>query len=161
MMEVEPSIPGPRTKAALALLERHRRRGARQSGRPPSPKPAKPEPAPSTLARRGAPVVSTISDVSRQLGLTMRAIRLYEEMGLIACGRGVKNARTLDEAAKARLRRIVDFKRLGLTISEIADIVAQDAAGSPALRLRLEAELSALDGRRAAIAAYLARLPAS
>ena len=66
---------------------------------------------------------SSIRDVSESLGLTMRAIRIYEEMGLIECHRGNKNQRILDRTAKRRLQQIVEFKAMGFTISEIADFL--------------------------------------
>jgi DNA-binding transcriptional MerR regulator len=104
--------------------------------------------------------MSTIGDVSQHLGLSPRAIRLYEEMGLIACQRGIKNMRMLDETAKARLDAIVELKKLGLTISEIANFLPQDQPVPSALRERLVQALAALDDQRSAIIAYLARLPA-
>jgi DNA-binding transcriptional MerR regulator len=162
-MDQDLTIPGPRTKAALALLERHRRRGAQSFPQPrPRSMPARTA-APASLRNTTAPrlLASKISDVSQQLGLTMRTIRLYEEMGLIACGRGAKNARVLDDVAKTRLRTIVDLKQMGLTISEISQFLGRDGVRAAQLRDRLEARLSTLDQQRAAVSAYLARLPAS
>jgi DNA-binding transcriptional MerR regulator len=156
-------IPGPRTKAALALLERHRRRGVQQTRHSQTgPKSLTPISTPQTARplRQIAPTASTIREVSLQLGLTMRAIRLYEEMGLIACGRGTKNMRTLDETAKATLRAIVELKSLGLAISEIAELAPEISPPSSALRARLADHLAALDDQRQATLAYLARLPA-
>ena len=162
-MDSEVIIPGPRTKAAIALLERHRRRGAQQIRHvQAAPKPRTPDTMTPSAARalhRIGPTASTISDASRQLGLSMRAIRLYEDMGLITCSRGAKNARILDEAAKARLRTVVELKTLGLTISEIADLLTEASPQSPALRARLEDHLATLDQQRLAIIAYLASLP--
>jgi len=164
MMDGGLIIPGPRTKAALALLERHRRRGLQQSRHSQTgPKPLTPTPttpSPARPLRQIAPTASTIREVSLQLGLTMRAIRLYEEMGLIACGRGAKNMRTLDETARATLRAIVELKSLGLAISEIAELASEISPPSSALRARLADHLAALDDQRQATLAYLARLPA-
>lgn len=161
-------IPGPRTKAAIALLERHRRRGVQQirdvqaavQATPQTTPRSRPSKSAAPSSHRIGPTASTISDASRQLGLTMRAIRLYEDMGLIRCSRGAKNIRILDEPAKARLRTIVELKRLGLTISEIAALLTEAAPRSPALRARLEDHLATLDQQRTAIIAYLARFPA-
>jgi DNA-binding transcriptional MerR regulator len=159
-MDSDMIIPGPRTKAAIALLERHRRRGARQPRDVQATLQSR-TPKPVTLSsHKIGPTASTISDASRQLGLTMRAIRLYEDMGLIRCSRGAKNIRILDEPAKARLRTIVELKRLGLTISEIADLLADAKPRASALRAHLEDHLVTLDQQRAALVAYLARLPA-
>ena len=161
-MDNHPTIIGPQTKAALALIERHRRREL-QHGRGQvvtrSPPTDATRPHPGRPLRQFPSTMSTIGDVSQHLGLTPRAIRLYEEMGLIACQRGIKNMRMLDETAKARLDAIVELKKLGLTISEIANFLPQAEPASSALRERLSQTLSALDDQRTAIIAYLARLP--
>jgi len=99
-----------------------------------------------------------IGVVAEQLGLTLRAIRHYEEMGLIACGRGPKNVRTLGQSARARLAAIADLKALGLPISEIAHLLGEDGACPDRLKARLRAQLEALDARRTAIAGYLSGL---
>ncbi|MFT4253457.1 MAG: MerR family transcriptional regulator [Caulobacter sp.] len=99
-----------------------------------------------------------IGAVAEQLGLTLRAIRHYEEMGLIACGRGPKNVRTLGQAARARLSAIADLRALGLPISEIAELLGEDGACPDRLKARLRAQLEALDARRSAIAGYLSGL---
>jgi DNA-binding transcriptional MerR regulator len=158
-MDHDPMIAGPRTKSALALIERRRRQGrpplrlARLPGEKMPSSPAQPSPPPVVVA-------SKIGDVSRQFGLTLRTIRLYEEMGLITCGRCAKNSRVLDDRAKARLSAIVDLKRLGLKISEISDLLGPDGPKPSVLRSRLEARLSVLDQQRAGLSAYLSRLPA-
>lgn len=161
-MDNHPTIIGPQTKAALALIERHRRRELQHGGGPVARSPS----TGATRAHSGGSLrqlpstMSTIGDVSQNLGLTPRAIRLYEEMGLIACQRGIKNMRMLDEAAKARLAVIVELKTLGLTISEIANFLSQAGPAPSGLRDRLTQTLAALDDQRSAIIAYLARLPA-
>ena len=160
-MDQDLQIPGPRTKAALALLERHRRRGAQQ---PPCPKAqarltvTQSPPAPKDPPRVTRATCSTIGEVSQQLGLTLRTIRLYEEMGLIECQRGDQNMRTLSEATKAKLKTIVELKQLGLTISEIVTLSPSDnGAPSPALRAQLEARLLSIAQQRDAIVRYLSR----
>ena len=155
-------IPGPRTKSALALMERHRRNALKfQDHRPVADatpretmmkRPAEPAPSRRVFA-------ATIGEVAQRMGLTLRAIRLYEEMGLITCARGPTNMRVLDAAAQARLQAIVDLKVLGLTISEIGQMLSRQATDPQALRGRIEARLQAIDRQRAAIAAYLSRPP--
>ena len=161
-MDQDLLIPGPRTKAALALLERHRRRGAQQLPRPKAQARltiTKSPPAPKSPPRVARATCSTIGEVSHQFGLTLRAIRLYEEMGLIACQRGDKNIRTLSHATKAKLKTIVELKQLGLTISEIATLLpSDDGAPLPELRARLEARLRSIGQQRDAIVGYLSRL---
>ncbi len=156
------SIPGPRTKAAIALAERRRR--AQTSLRKGVPMPSIQSTAVAPNPMGSAPRFTVraseipIGVVAEQLGLTLRAIRHYEEMGLIACGRGPKNVRTLGQAARARLSAIADLKALGLPISEIAELLGEDGACPERLRDRLRAQLEALDARRTAIAGYLSGL---
>lgn len=162
-MDQDLIIPGSRTKSSLALTERHRRRNARRVPVHRPSRDAKPLEAsieqfvPKALA--GTPSTSTISDVSRRMGLTPRAIRLYEEMGLIACGRGPRNMRVLDAGAQERLQTIVDLKALGLMVSEIADMLSRQATDPRALRRLIEARLETIEQQRAAIAAFISRLP--
>ncbi|WP_165191506.1 MerR family transcriptional regulator [Caulobacter soli] len=162
-MDQDLPIPGPRTKAALALLERHRRRGVQPLQRPqtqPRPMTVQSPLGPRDPAPRTGPACSTISEVSRQLGLTLRTIRLYEDMGLIECERGYKNMRILTASTQAKLGTIVELKRLGLAISEIVVLLADDGGPSPEIRSRLEARLLSLDQQRDAIVSYLSRLKA-
>jgi DNA-binding transcriptional MerR regulator len=151
------AIPGPRTKAALALAERRRR--AQTTIRKGVPMQAvhvaATVPAPRFSLRSSELPIGVVAE---QLGLTLRAIRHYEEMGLIACGRGPKNVRTLGQTARARLAAIADLKALGLPISEIADLLGEDGACPDRLKARLRAQLEALDARRTAIAGYLSGL---
>jgi len=170
MMDHKLIVPGPRTKSALALAERHQRHQRRSAQRAggqrkatettalaPTDKSAMPvTPAPVSPPRVYA---KTISEVSQRMGLTHRAIRLYEEMGLITCARGPKNMRVLDSEAQARLQAVADLKTLGLTISEIVQLLSQQVRDPRALRGRIEAQLEALDRQRAVVADYLSRLP--
>jgi DNA-binding transcriptional MerR regulator len=151
------AIPGPRTKAALALAERRRRAQTtvRKGVSMPAAQIAVSQ-SPPRFSLRASEL--PIGDVAEQLGLTLRAIRHYEEMGLITCGRGPKNVRTLGQAARARLAAIADLKALGLPISEIVDLLGEDGACPDRLKARLRAQLEALDARRTAIAGYLSGL---
>lgn len=162
-MDADLLIPGPRTKAAMALLERHHRRRAKLQRRAkPKVKTMQPDPSqPVHSAPRSAGrlFAASIGDASRRLGLSLRAIRLYEEMGLITCGRGPNNSRVLDAAAQDRLRAIIDLKALGLPISEIAELLPAHAENPGRLRDRIEARLAAIEQQRTAIVAYLSRLP--
>lgn len=161
-MDHELIVPGPRTKSALALAERHQRRSAQRTGgqrqAAESTSPAPPE-KPVAAIPPARLYAATISEVSQRMGLTHRAIRLYEEMGLISCARGPKNMRVLDAEAQARLQAVVDLKALGMTISEIVQLLSQQARDPRALRGRIEAQLEALDRQRAVVADYLSRLP--
>lgn len=162
MMDHELTVTGPRTKSALALAERHRRRNAqRANGQRPAAETTAlaPTERPATAIPPARVYAGTISEVSQRMGLTHRAIRLYEEMGLISCARGPKNMRVLDAEAQARLQAVVDLKAMGLTISEIAQLLSQQIRDPRALRGRIEAQLDALDRQRAIVVDYLSRLP--
>ncbi len=63
----------------------------------------------------------TISDLSKEFEVTPRALRLYEESGLLGPKRE-GNKRIYLERDKVRLRLLLRGKRLGCTLSEIKDI---------------------------------------
>ena len=62
----------------------------------------------------------TIGELSRSAGLTLRAIRYYEEIGLIAsCGERKGNAALYPVETLSALRRIIVLKEAGLGLEEI------------------------------------------
>ena len=67
----------------------------------------------------------TISDLAKEFDLTTRAIRFYEDMGLLAAGAlgpGGRN-RVYSARDRTRLKLTLRAKRLGLTLTEIKEIV--------------------------------------
>lgn len=64
----------------------------------------------------------SISDLAREFALTTRAIRFYEDSGLLA-PRREKRARIYGERERVRLKLILRGKRLGLALSEIAELL--------------------------------------
>ena len=64
----------------------------------------------------------TISDLAREFALTTRAIRFYEDCGLLAPRRD-KRARIYGERERVRLKLILRGKRLGLALSEIGELL--------------------------------------
>lgn len=74
--------------------------------------------------------MKTISEASAELGISMRAIRFYEDKGLfkpIWVKNGGLMARRFDDKAMAHLRRIVRYTRYGFTLRQIkAGISRQD-----------------------------------
>ena len=67
----------------------------------------------------------TISDLAREFDLTTRAIRFYEDMGLLQPGRsgpGGRN-RIYSPRDRTRLKLTLRAKRLGLSLSEARDII--------------------------------------
>jgi DNA-binding transcriptional MerR regulator len=76
-----------------------------------------PKPAPAPTA--GASF--TISDLAREFALTTRAIRFYEDEGLLAPERRGR-ARIYSERERVRIKLILRGKRLGLALSEIREL---------------------------------------
>ena len=64
----------------------------------------------------------TISDLAREFALTTRAIRFYEDCGLLA-PRREKRARVYGERERVRLKLILRGKRLGLALAEIGELL--------------------------------------
>jgi DNA-binding transcriptional MerR regulator len=68
-----------------------------------------------------APTFS-IGELAREFGLTTRAIRFYEDCGLLRPERAGKN-RVYSAGDRARLTLTLRGKRLGLKLAEIKDLV--------------------------------------
>jgi DNA-binding transcriptional MerR regulator len=64
----------------------------------------------------------TITQLAREFGLTTRAIRFYEDHGLIAPKRVGRN-RVYGNRDKVRLKLTLRGKRLGLSLSEIRELI--------------------------------------
>src|SRR6478752_5567685 len=67
----------------------------------------------------------TISDLAREFDLTTRAIRFYEDMGLLTperSGPGGRN-RIYTPRDRTRLKLTLRAKRLGLSLTEAKDII--------------------------------------
>jgi DNA-binding transcriptional MerR regulator len=63
----------------------------------------------------------TISELSREFGVTLRALRYYEDQRLVNPRRQGKN-RLYSKRDRVRLRLTLRGRRLGLTISEIREL---------------------------------------
>gem|GEM_PF-176648 len=69
--------------------------------------------------------VLQIGDVARQVGLSLRTVRFYEEAGLLTpVGRTQGGFRLYDEDALDRLRLIKRMKPLGFTLEEMRSLLA-------------------------------------
>jgi DNA-binding transcriptional MerR regulator len=67
----------------------------------------------------------TISDLAREFDLTTRAIRFYEDMGLLQpqrSGPGGRN-RVYSARDRTRLKLTLRAKRLGLSLTEARDVI--------------------------------------
>lgn len=89
----------------------------------------------------------TISDLAQEFALTTRAIRFYEDEGLLSPSRRGQ-ARIYGERERTRVKLILRGKRLGLTLSEIRELFdIYDASGNE--RPQLVKFLQMLSDRRA------------
>ena len=96
--------------------------------------------------------VSTISQMRREFGVTARALRYYEEQGLLSPVRS-QQLRVYSHRDRVRLRLIVKGQRAGFTLREIRELLdVYDTEGETAQRLkalpRLKAQMATLEARR-------------
>ncbi len=83
--------------------------------------------APSRLSRArpasvAPPATFTIGELAREFGLTTRAIRFYEDCGLLAPQRSGSH-RVYTSRDRARLTLTLRGKRLGLKLAEVKELV--------------------------------------
>ncbi|WP_304166169.1 MerR family transcriptional regulator [Phenylobacterium aquaticum] len=87
--------------------------------------------------------MATITQLSELFGLTPRAIRFYEERGLVESGRDMFNRRLYDMPARERLRAIAELRRAGLGLEEIEGVLTLEDGEARNARI-----VEALDRRR-------------
>jgi DNA-binding transcriptional MerR regulator len=82
--------------------------------------------------------IFTIGDLAREFGVTLRALRFYEDKGLLSPAREGMT-RLYSAQDREHLKLILKGKRLGFTLVEISDMIATrgDDAGP---RLAMSAE---------------------
>lgn len=74
------------------------------------------------------------SEVARRFGVSAKALRLYEQRGLIAPVRSAAGWRAYGPEEMARLGEIVALRALGLSLAQVAQVLGGDPAGlEPAL----------------------------
>jgi DNA-binding transcriptional MerR regulator len=104
----------------------------------------------------------SISDLAREFDLTTRAIRFYEDMGLLQPGRsgpGGRN-RVYSGRDRTRLKLTLRAKRLGLSLTEAKEII--DMYDSPRdTGLQLEKFLLVLGQHRKQVEEQMADLQAN
>ena len=89
----------------------------------------------------------TISDLAREFALTTRAIRFYEDCGLVAPSRRGRQ-RVYGERERVRIKLILRGKRLGLALAEIGELLDMYEIGRNE-RAQLSRFLTLLAERRA------------
>lgn len=115
---------------------------------------AAPEPPadPNLPADPGSPLPAggrswTITELAQEFDITPRAIRFYEDMGILAPSRDGRN-RVYDLRDRTRIKLTLRGKRLGLSLQEIKQLV--DMYESPTdTRAQLTAFLGILQSHRA------------
>ena len=105
------------------------------------------------------PATLTIGELAREFDLTTRAIRFYEDCGLLAPQRSGRN-RVYTQRDRTRLKLTLRGKRLGLTLAEVKELV--DMYESPRDTLpQLEKFLAVLAAHRAQLEQQMADLHAT
>ena len=82
-------------------------------------------------------VTFTIGDLAREFGVTLRALRFYEDKGLLSPRRQGLN-RLYSRRDRARLKLVLLGKRIGFSLVEIREILdLYDAKGGKMKQLRV------------------------
>ena len=88
------------------------------------------------------------SDVARHLRISIKALRLYEQQGLVKPARTARGWRRYSPMDLERLSRVLAFKAMGFGLAEIAKLL--DAPASDLSRA-LAAQEKTLEQRRKAV----------
>jgi DNA-binding transcriptional MerR regulator len=97
-------------------------------------------------------IASRITQMSREFGVTVRALRFYENHGLLSPARQ-QGARVYSRRDQARLSLVLKARRFGFSLSEIRDLLdLYDREGRTAQLVkalpRMREQLSVLETRR-------------
>ena len=91
----------------------------------------------------------SISELAREFDITPRAIRFYEDQGLISPGRDGQR-RIYTARDRTRLKLTLRGKRLGLSLSEIRELIDMYEPGQDE-RPQLQRFLAVLESHRASL----------
>ena len=87
----------------------------------------------------GGKAAFTIGELSREFGVTLRALRFYENKGLISPHRDGLS-RLYSEGDRTRLALILKGKKLGFTLGEIRQMIAAEEGDADSKTLTLSRE---------------------
>jgi len=88
------------------------------------------------------PAYRTAAETARRLGVTVRALRVYERHGLVRPGRTAAGWRVYGPEEHQRLHEVLALKRLGLTLSQIAALLKGRAVDLDRVLAMQEEELA-------------------
>ena len=116
----------------------------------------------------GSEAFFRIGELAARTGKTVRALHLYEELGLVTPAKRTESGyRMYDESNAERVEFISCLQRLDLSLSEIADVLSDWRDDGPSgrsmarLRSLYEKRLAAIHEKRNALDALEAELRAS
>jgi len=114
---------------------------------------------------RSPQTLSTLAQMRREFGVTARALRYYEEQGLLTPVRR-QQMRAYSHRDRARLKLILGGRRAGFSLRTIRDLLeAYDTEGRAAQLAkalpRFKAQLSVLEARRSQLDAAIEALKAA
>jgi DNA-binding transcriptional MerR regulator len=96
----------------------------------------------------GSAAFLSASEAARRLGISIKALRLYEQRGLLAPRRSLAGWRAYGPAEMSRASEIVALRALGFSLAQVARVLSGDVQGlEPALAAHqavLEARIRAL-----------------
>ena len=97
------------------------------------------------------------TEAARQLGVSVKALRLYEQRGLLAPLRSAAGWRTYGPAEMARAGEIAALRALGLSLAQVGRVLGGDPA---CLDTALAVHQAALEGEMRRIAGTVAKVHA-
>ncbi|MFC7646164.1 MerR family transcriptional regulator [Streptosporangium lutulentum] len=101
----------------------------------------------------------SIGEVARASGMTVRALRHYDEIGLLSASERIASGhRRYTESDVRRLYRVRALRTLGLSLEEIASVLADSADDLAAMREVLTAQLHGLESHAVRIQQLTHRL---
>ena len=101
------------------------------------------------------PALLAIGELARQTGLTVSALRYYEERGLIVAASRCGGKRRFAAETRGRVLSIRRAQSLGFTLDEIRTLLDDSSGGWHAL---VDAKIVALTAKQEAIRTMLATL---
>lgn len=96
------------------------------------------------------------AEAARRLGVTVKALRVYEQRGLVKPLRSQADWRAYGPDEMARLHQVLALKRLGLPLARIAELL-EDQASTLASVLAMQEQALAAEGARLEHALALVR----